>query len=670
MKSPDNLVDYFQFKGGLNLVTPASSVPPGQLMTALNYEPDVNGGYRRFRGYERFDGHTRPSEAAYTAVACTLTATPVAGDTLHIGASSMRFLKIVDGGMLVFSLTGTIPSAMSIFNGVTNVGSTDVVPTMSYPVTARDEAQTLVDIAALLRADISAPPGAGPVRGVAMLKGVKYCWRDNVGLSQGIMYRATESGWEVVPLLEEVAFSNCASDIFDGDILSQASTTATVVRVVLTSGSFLSGTNTGYLILKNRSGGTVGTGAATVNGVALTITQAVAAQSFPPGGTYHFAKHNFFGGADTERLYGANGVGNAFEWCGECLVFLRTGRTDDRPSHVAAWLNYLWVGQGSSAQNSSVDTPYRWLASEGSIEFGMGADITGLSALPGQAIGVATTKSIKAIIGPEPTQWSVQAIAPESGALNGTFQMMSLAHAIDDSGLIAIVPSQASSAFEFNTVSRVVQPIIDDMRGTVVTACTMKQRNLYRVFCNDGRVLSMYADPKRIEFGMLSLPMVAHSVYCDYDTDGFERVFVGGADGMVYELDRPSTFDGEDLYAGCRLWYTNSRSPRVRKRYRKLVLEMYAELYTELMMQPDFQYGLADVVPSSELVETYGSGGLWEVDNWDTIFWDAPEISQPEMSLTGTAINIALTFYSSTKLDFGHVLQGAFLHYTPRRLQR
>jgi hypothetical protein len=48
------------------------------------------------------------------------------------------------------------------------------------------------------RAAIQAVPGAGPVRGVATFRSVRYAWRDNTDHTKGIMYRATPAGWVVV----------------------------------------------------------------------------------------------------------------------------------------------------------------------------------------------------------------------------------------------------------------------------------------------------------------------------------------------------------------------------------------------------------------------------------------------------------------------------------------
>jgi len=48
-------------KGGLDLESPAMSIPVGRAIVAQNYEAAVSGGYRRMDGYTLYDGSTTPS---------------------------------------------------------------------------------------------------------------------------------------------------------------------------------------------------------------------------------------------------------------------------------------------------------------------------------------------------------------------------------------------------------------------------------------------------------------------------------------------------------------------------------------------------------------------------------------------------------------------------------
>jgi len=96
-----------------------------------------------------------------------------------------------------------------------------------------------------------------------------------------------------------------------------------------------------------------------------------------------------------------------------------------------------------------------------------------------------------------------------------------------------------------------------------------------------------------------------------------------------------------------------------------------AVLYANLQFAAEFDYGDPDIGPTaSASVEVTGQGGSWDAVNWDEFFWGAQDINQPELPLDGSGVNIALSFHSNTKLDFGHTLQGALVDFTARRRKR
>jgi len=120
-----------------------------------------------------------------------------------------------------------------------------------------------------------------------------------------------------------------------------------------------------------------------------------------------------------------------------------------------------------------------------------------------------------------------------------------------------------------------------------------------------------------------------------------------------------------------RLAFNHSKSPTTIKRYRKAALEMSAVGYSVVRMHPDFSYGDPDIAQhllTSTAVQ--GSGGTWNVDNWEGFYWDSKLVSSPEISIDGSGLNISMVFYSKTDIDLGHVLSGLTIHFTPRRLQR
>lgn len=85
------LIDYFPLVGGENLVDAAIAVQKGQLRFSSNYEPADTSGYRRIDGYERYDGHPRPSDAVFYAIPFESGAVePTVGATVYGALSGAR----------------------------------------------------------------------------------------------------------------------------------------------------------------------------------------------------------------------------------------------------------------------------------------------------------------------------------------------------------------------------------------------------------------------------------------------------------------------------------------------------------------------------------------------------------------------------------------------------
>jgi hypothetical protein len=600
--------DFFPFQGGLDKATAALHMPAGMVLACLNYEPDQNGGYTRMKGYERFDGRPAPSS--------------VTTDT---------------GG------------------------------------TAAQVSQALVDAAQLLRPAISAPPGSGPIRGLAYYGNALYAFRDNAGGTAGAMWKSTATGWQAITLCEEVTFTNANVSVGDGDTLTQGGVTSAILRVVLQTGSLASGVNTGRLIINGRLGGNYTAAAATTTGGGtLTVVGAQTATTISAGGRYQFDQYNFGGATATIKLYGCNGIDRGFEFDGTTFVPISTGAAIDAPAYVNAHRKYLYWAKGSSVTNSSIADPYRYVAAEGAIENAVGDTVTGMASLPGQAMAIVCRNSSFVLSGSSTADWVVNTLRADVGAVPYTLAVMSDTFMLDDRGIVSIKTAQEYGNFADATLSRKIQPLVDRIRTKVVGGYISRQKGHYVLLMNDGTTLTTgINNGQLVGFMEGKLGFTPSCVWSGEDESGIERIFIGGTDGMVYEMDKGSTFDGADIESYVKIYYYNSKTPRIKKRYRRLVLEMVANLYAGIRFKGELSYGDPSIgqTESTDVAVT-GSGGSWDFASWDEFFWDAQDISQPDISLTGVGVNLALSFYSSTKLDFGHTLQGAVLHYSLRRQQR
>lgn len=172
MNLPAVLTTYFALKGGLNLVTPPLSTPDGMCRDSLNFEIDIDGGYRRVAGYERFDGHASPSDALFYSIACNFVGTVSANDVI-VGATSGAtgvVLTRTDGNIIFTKLTGAFLSGENITVLAVVVATSTSIAISGLASTPLQQAEYTKLATDVYRQDISAVPGSGGILGVHRLE--------------------------------------------------------------------------------------------------------------------------------------------------------------------------------------------------------------------------------------------------------------------------------------------------------------------------------------------------------------------------------------------------------------------------------------------------------------------------------------------------------------------
>lgn len=672
---------YVNFKGGLDLTTPALSKAPGTALDAMNYEPALNGGYQRIDGFERYDGRMPPSSASYVFLE-GMPVAPINPGALVTGATSGATgiavkADMAAGALCVTQTTGTFQRGEQLLVSGAVVGTLTAIPARRGYRDAMNDAEALNLAADVYRTAIGPVPGTGPVRGVWMYKGVLYAWRDT-GAALG-MYQATASGWQAIAFTEEIAFTNANAGVVEGAVLSQGSgtpNTAMIARVVLETGA-LGAANKGRLILKNRTGTTSFTAAAatTVGGPVagtLTLGGAQTPITLKAGGRVECVTTNFAGSTDTIRMYGCDGVNRAFEFDGTTYVPISTGMKDDAPKFITEHKKQLFLAFKGSVQNSGPGQPYQWTVLVGANELGIGDDITGMAVQAGDTLAIFARSSSHQLNGSTTNTFQMLPIAKETGALPYTVQVVGKTLGLDDRGIVATDRTQAYGNFIQGTISAKVQPVIDALRTKAIGSAVYRSRGQYRIYGADGSgVIVAFNDEGLIGITQLLYPVNPTCFASCEDGTGKDVVFFGADNGFVYQGDRGSSFDGQPIEAYLRMPSNTLGAPRVRKRFRKAVLSMAAVAYASIRFQPEFSDGDADVgTHRLQTGSVTGGGGYWDISTWDQFFYDARLVSTPEFSIEGTGLNMALLFYSNSEIDQGHTLQGMQIHYTPRRLAR
>lgn len=682
------------FIGGLDELTPTSQLKPGRAVArfARNYESvaSVSGGYIRTGGYERKDGRARPSDATYSIVqVVSFTNIPVAGQTLTGGSSGATGAIIAVGSnyIAITLITGTFTSVEAVLVGATPIGTATMV---TVTISALLNAQYLNLAADVYRALIAVVPGSGPVRGVTSLNvaGVHklFAFRDNAGATLCILHVASAAGWVVVPLLRMVRFtagSHATLIPLDGDTLTQGADTAIIRRVIRETGSFAAGDATGRLIIDAPLPTPFGAGAATIGAITLTLGGADTAISILPGGRFEFEIKNFGGQLTTKRIYGCDGVNLAFEFDGTYFCPIETKATVDTPRHISAHNDHLFLGLGSSSVVSAPGLPYVFDATEFAAEIPHGDDVTGYKSLPG-AQGLATLlvncrNSKRIIYGSSgdvtsSNHWNPVDFNNETGGLPYSIQTMADTYCLDDSGVQSVKAAQELSGFSPGTLTFNIQNFMTEHRGLLLCSCVHKVKSQYRLYFSNGNALYLtILNGKLVGSMPITYPLAMFCVWNAETPSGEEVTYAGAATGgFVYELDRGSSFDGENVDALLTLAWNPSKSPRLIKSYRGGSLEIQSSFYVAFNVAHRLGYGRDDYAqpPQRSYVGNFSGGATWDLISWDAFVWDGSVLSPSELDIEGDGENIEIAISSSSDYVYPYTLNSIILNFFRRRKLR
>lgn len=231
--------------------------------------------------------------------------------------------------------------------------------------------------------------------------------------------------------------------------------------------------------------------------VALPSWDAIQAES----SMLYTIAHNFYSDEKRRAVYGVTGASPAFAFNGENFVYLRTGVEDERekPRHISHHAQHLLLGYGSGhVLHSAPGKPHSFTAT-GAGDRGYGHPIVGMAPLKGEAHAIFTEKAVHALVGSTLISFRDQIISPTSGAMEYTVQNLSEPMFFSRSGASTISSVETYGDFNVSKLTGSVYSWINEKftlgrgeaRGAVKFAYTDKSKNQYRVFFQDGDILTL-----------------------------------------------------------------------------------------------------------------------------------------------------------------------------------
>lgn len=560
-----------EFRGGLvtNLSPLQQGIQePGSARVLRNYEPSVDGGYKRVLGYQKFDNAIVPyygaavvqggGQTGTTLVLAGVTSAPVAGTTVTIGANTYT---IATGGVsynsTLQSLTLTLTSSL-----------------VSSPAD---------------RTAVTFSNNNSLMSGVAAWDGIVVAVRgSNVYKSTGIGYtqiNVPSYGTVLVNGAGQTG-STLAVDGLTG--VPQIGDTFTIAGVNLT-----------YIITALP---TVTSGGATLaispaldsspaNDAAITFRSS----KFSAGTKARFERYRI---GSTEKIVGVNGV--SFPFIYDNTTFSKvTSTVDVEGAEYVAWFkNALFFAKGDAVYFSAPFSDTDFSPASGGGVINVGGNITGLIVFREQLI-IFCEQAIKRITGNTSADYQLQPITEKIGCVSpdSIREVGGDIMFLGPDGLRLLSATDRIGDFSLASVSNKIQTELTQLisSSTFFSSVTIKSKSQYRLFGYSANITSdsargilgtQFGD--RVEWAELR-GIKAYTADSDYH-DREELVVFANNDGYVYKLEEGNTFNGSNIRASFYTPYLPISDPRIRKTFYKLYtyLDPQGSVNITLNMKLDF----------------------------------------------------------------------------------
>lgn len=611
-------------KGGLNLITPAISIPPGQVSAAINYEPDVLG-YSRITGFERYDGHPRPSdstvEADITAARALIAAVPGTGPVRGVWVYAghiYAFRDSVAGAGMMYRDSAAGWVAMTFgYEVAFDTGTAEFI-----------EGETLTGgtsgaTATLDRVILTAGAWNGTASGFLVLSNI-------VGTFTAETITST-SGSATSTTIEQLTLPAGGTYDFTNHNFYGAAKTP---RMYFCNGEGFAYEWDGEVLAKIRTGTSAGL---LENAISVTERD-----------------------GDTIITRGGDTVIMRYEY--------------DRPLWITNYKNHLFLGYRSgSLIFSSIGLPLQYLALTGAGEISVGEELTGLLSSASTAFVVFCRNRIDYITGNDSSDFVMQSISDSAGAVPRSVQMMDSPVYLDDGGIRGLGTTAAFGDWRAGTLSHLVEPLMKAKRDAgvdVAGSMRVKGKDQYRLFWDDGTGVTLFTGRKDPEILPFNIPIDVYCCCSGEVSDGRgDRLFVGADDGYVYELDRGTSFDGATISAYIRLPFNSVGSAYQDKRWHKATFEMSSPDDISVGMSFDIDY--ARGIGGTQVVTSVNAGAaIVTTELFDDIDWTEVVQGTLESHIDGIGRNLAATIITEASDKRAHTLSAATLNFSYRALKR
>ena len=549
-----------EFKGGL--ITNISPLQqgnnaPGSARVLRNFEPSIEGGYRRIEGYTKFDtDYIQPygdvlvqgsGQTGTTIELANIYRAPIEGNTFTIDGVEGTY-TIAEGGVS-YSISGK-----------------SVVLTLTTSL-----ASSPADKASITFANTS-----------DLVEGLIYFKQKALAYRGSDLYESSGTGWT------KVNVPNYGTSLVSGGSQTGSNVVVDGLTAVPQAGDTftIDGVEKVYTIISTP---TVTSGAATIN-----ITPALASSPADnatvtflstdrsAGGKHRFARHAFTG---TPTIVGVDGTSAPFLYDGTTFTVLNDAISDVvGATYVADYKNHIFFAKDNLLTFTALLSNNDFTPAAGAGNINITHDITGLIVYREQLI-VFTRSKIFRITGSsigdfllQPITLDIGCIEPDSiQEVGGDIMFVSV------DGIRMLSATDKIGDFGLAVASRPIQSETNNFfaGNTSFSSCVVREKNQYRVFgyaesisdaSAQGILGTQFADQTSQGMAWAELRgirvYVVDSLYSTADIA--EVIIFANSDGYVYRMESGSSFDGANIIASFSTPFFSIIDPRLRKTLYKL----------------------------------------------------------------------------------------------------
>lgn len=550
----------FEFQGGL--VTNLSPLQqgnraPGSARILRNFEPSIQGGYRRIEGFSKYDDNTVPvygeplvqgsGQSGTSLEIANIFISPEAGDTLTIAGVNGTY-EIATGGVTYSAANHTATLTLTT--------SLDSSPADQAAVTFTNTDD--------------------------VIEGLAYFASRALAYRNADLFESTGSGWSKINtpdygtvLVDGGSQTGGTLDVDGLDATPQVGDTFTIAGVEKV-----------YTITSTV---TVSSGSATID-IAPNLASSPsdnAAITFlttdrGAGNKHRWAQYRF---ASTNKIIFVDGTNAPAYYDGTTFTVLDNASANVvGAEHVRVFKNHVFFGKDTYLNFTAPYDEDNFNVGDGAGEIDVGSEITGLFVFREQLVIFCKEKIVR-LVGTTVANFQLQPITDDIGCIEtDTIQevggdLMFLA----PDGLRLLSGTERIGDFGLAVVSKVIQSEFDNFitLSTSYASVVIREKSQYRLLGYNNNITkdsalgilgTQFAGQGGEGMGWSELrgikAYVAYSIY----TGTTETILFANNDGYVYQMEDGNSFDGDDIIATFSTPFVPLDDPRLRKTFYKLVM--------------------------------------------------------------------------------------------------